>query len=75
MYQITPYLKNKYRFLNHLRIGSLFFLVEIDMKQIVSNHTLKQYYHILKERNKIRSNIKREEEHYNNYVQNLYFIK
>ena len=48
MHQITPYLKNKYPFLNHLKIGSLFFFVEIDMKQIVSNHTLKNFHNILK---------------------------
>lgn len=71
MYQITPYIKNKYRFLNHLRIGSLFFMIEIDMRPLVSNHSLRQYHHILKERSKIRNSIKREEEHYNNYIQNL----
>ena len=48
MHQITPYIKNKYKFLSHLRIGSLFFLVEIDMKPVVSNHTLKHFYQILK---------------------------
>ena len=41
------------------------------MKQIVSNHTLKQFHNILKDRAKIRNNIKREEEHYDNYVQNM----
>lgn len=71
MHQITPYLKNKYPFLNHLKIGSLFFFVEIDMKQIVSNHTLKNFHNILKDRAKIRNNIKREEDYYDNYVENM----
>lgn len=71
MHQITPYIKNKYKFLSHLRIGSLFFLVEIDMKPLVSNHTLKHFYQILKDRSKIRNSIRREEEHYNNYIQNM----
>jgi len=72
MYQTTPYLKNKYPFLNHLRIGSIFFFVEIDMKKLVSNHTLKQFHNVLKDRAKIRNNIKREEEFYDNYLQTLY---
>ena len=71
MHKITPYLKNKYPFLNHLKIGSLFFFVEIDMKQIVSNHTLKNFHNILKDRAKIRHNIKREEDYYDNYVENM----
>jgi hypothetical protein len=71
MHQITPSLKNKYPFLNHLKIGSLFYFVEIDLKQSVSNHTIKNFHHILKERAKIRNNIKREEEHYDNWVQNM----
>ncbi len=64
-------MKNQHPFLNHLKIGSLFFFVEIDIKQLVSNHTLKLFHNILKERAKIRNIIKREEEHYDNYIQNL----
>jgi hypothetical protein len=71
MHQITPFLKNKYPFLNHLRIGSLFFFVEIDMKPIVSNHTTKAFHSILKERAKVRNLIKREEENYDFYVASL----
>jgi hypothetical protein len=71
MHQITPSLKNKYPFLNHLKIGSLFYFVEIDLKQSVSNHTIKNFHQILKERAKIRTNIKREEEHYDNWVQSM----
>jgi hypothetical protein len=68
MYQMTPFLKNKYPFLGHLKVGSLFYFIEIDMRSIVGNHTMKFYQNILKERNKIRNTIKREEENYNNYV-------
>ena len=63
--------RSNYRFLNHLRNGSYFFFVEIDMKELVSNHTLKQFYHKLKPRAKHRSHIKQEEDHYHNYTQNM----
>ncbi len=68
MYQTTPLLKNRYPFLNHLHIGSVFFFVEIDMKPLVSNHTLNLFSKELKERAKVRNSIKREEDHYHNYV-------
>jgi hypothetical protein len=71
MHQVTPYMINKHKFLNHLKLGSVFFFIEIDLKPVVSNHTLKQYYHILKDRAKVRSTIRREEDHYNNIVQNM----
>jgi hypothetical protein len=71
MHQLTPYLKNRYPFLNHLKVGSLFFFVEIDMKHLVSNHTLKNFHNVLKDRAKVRHNIKREEDYYDNYVENL----
>ena len=45
-------MKNQHTFLNHLKIGSLFYFVEIDVKQLVSNHTLKLFHNILKERAK-----------------------
>jgi len=60
--------RSNYKYLNHLRNGSIFFFVEVDMKELVSNHTLKQFYQILKSRAKHRSNIKQEEEHYHNFV-------
>ena len=69
MHQITPFLLNKYSFLNHLKIGSIFFFVEIDMKPNVSNKTLKKFSQVLKERDKVRNNFRREEEYYHNYVQ------
>jgi hypothetical protein len=71
MHEVTPFMKNQYSFLSHMKIGSLFYFVEIDIKQMVSNHTLKQYHHLLKERSKTRQSIKREEEHYDNYIQNM----
>ena len=68
LHQVTEFLKNKYQFLSHLRLGSIFYFVELDMKNLVSNYTLKNFQNILKERSKIRSSIKREEENYENYV-------
>ena len=70
MHQMTQYTRNKYKFLNHLKNGSIFFFVEIDMKNNASSYTLKQYP-ILVERAKIRNKIKKEEEHYDMYVQNM----
>ena len=64
-------LKNEFKFLNHLKIGSLFFFVEFDIKDIVSNQTLKVFHNQLKERAKIRNIQRKEEEHYDNYVKNL----
>jgi hypothetical protein len=72
MHQVTPTMINRYKFLNHLKLGSMFFFVEVDLKPLVSNHTLKQYYHLLKDRAKVRSTIRREEEHYNYIIQNMY---
>lgn len=54
-----------------MRMGSLFYFVEIDMRNLVSNHTLKSFQHVLKDRSKIRNSIKREEENYENYVQTM----
>lgn len=71
MHQVTPQIKNQYKFLSHLKIGSLFFFIEIDLKQNVSNHTLKTFHNLLKDRAKIRNSIKREEDHYDNYVKDL----
>lgn len=72
MLQMNNKNRSNYKLLNHLRNGSLFFIVEIDMKDLVSNHTLKQFYHILKPRAKNRSQIKQDEDHYNNYVKKMY---
>jgi len=41
-FQMSPTFKNKYNNLNHLRDGNLFYLVEIDLKPLVSNIVLKQ---------------------------------
>lgn len=71
MHQVTPQIKNQYKFLSHLKVGSLFFFIEVDLRQNVSNHTMKSFHNILKDRAKIRSSIKREEDHYDNYVKDL----
>lgn len=71
-YQMSPMFKNKFNTLNHLRDGNIFYLVEIDLKPLVSNIALKQYHLILKERSKARNLIKDEEEHYDIFVQKMY---
>ena len=71
MNQLTPQLKHQNKFLSHLKIGSLFFFVEIDLKGIVSHKTLKTFQNLLASRSKVRNSIKREEDHYDNYVKNL----
>jgi hypothetical protein len=71
MYQLTPQLKNQYKYLNHLKIGSLLFFVEIDLKNIVSHNTLKTFQNLLASRSKVRLSIKREEAHYDKYVENM----
>jgi hypothetical protein len=53
-------------------MGSNFYFVEIDMRNLVSNQTLKSFQHVLKDRSKIRYSIKREEDNYENYVQTMY---
>jgi hypothetical protein len=68
---VTPHLKNQHKFLNHLKLGSIFFFVEIDIKQHVSNITLKVYHNVLRERAKIRNTIKREEDQYDNYIKHM----
>lgn len=70
-HQVTSGLKNKYQFLSYLRFESLIYFVEIDMRHLVSNYTLKKFQNVLKERSKIRNSIKREEENYENYVQKM----
>jgi len=54
-----------------MRLGSIFYFVEIDLRHLVSNHTLKNFQYILKERSKVRNSIKREEDNYENYVQTM----
>jgi len=54
-----------------MKVGSIFYFVEIDMRNLVSNYTLKIFQNILKERAKVRHSIRREEENYENYVQTM----
>ena len=51
-----------------MRLGSVYYFIEIDMRNLVSNYTLKSFQNILKDRSKIRNSIKREEDNYENYV-------
>lgn len=71
MHQVTHYMKNKYKFLSHLSIGSVFFFVEVDIKSLVSPYTYKRFYKILADRAKVRHVIRKEEEHYDNYVESM----
>ncbi|MFM7858381.1 MAG: hypothetical protein ACKO96_42295, partial [Flammeovirgaceae bacterium] len=70
-FQMSPPFKNKYNNLNHLRDGNMFYLVEIDLKPLVSNIVLKQFHSVLKERSKARIQIKDEEEHYDSLVNKM----
>ena len=74
VYQMSPIFKNKFNYLNHIKDGNIFYLVEIDLKPLVSNIVLKQFHTVLKERSRIRNQVKEEEEHYDSFVQKMYYI-
>ena len=67
---MTPNTKNKWSFLSHLKLGSIFYFVEIDLRQIVNQKTLEKYKDTLYEREQIRLNIKLEENYYHKLVKN-----
>ena len=52
MNQVTPKLKSEYKYLNHLRIGSIIFFVEIDINDLISSSTKKLYNEKSYERNR-----------------------
>lgn len=66
---MTNYLKNKYPYLSHLKLGSLFYFVEIDMTHLVSATTIKKFENSLAERAKIRALVMQEEDHYHSYCE------
>lgn len=68
---MTPFLKNRWNFLSHLKDGALFYLVEVDLRPHVSSHTLKKFGHLLKERSKTRSLVRMEEDRYHDTVEML----
>ena len=70
-HQVNEFIKNKYPFLSHMKFGSIFYFVEIDMRNLVSNYTLNYFNNFLNDRWKIRQSVKREEENYENYVKTM----
>ena len=68
---MTPMSQQKYPFLNHLKLGNLFYIVEMDMTNIVSGHVLKDFYKTLKNRSIYRESIKNEEKHYDDYINKM----
>lgn len=68
MHQITYQFKKMYPFLNHLRVGSLIFFVEIEIGNLVSPQTKKKFATQLKERSKYRRLLSKEEKNYENFI-------
>ncbi len=69
MSQITPFLKSKYHYLSHLRVGSIVFFVEIEFGNLISEKTRKKFMNELKERAKYRRLLSNEEKHYEKFIQ------
>ena len=68
MNQVTPSLKSEYKYLNHLRIGSIIFFVEIDINDLISSSTKNIYKEKLYERNRLRNLLKNQEKSYENFI-------
>ena len=68
MKQVTSKLKSEYKYLNHLRIGSIIYFVEIDIKDLISSSTKKIYQEKLNERYRLRSLLKNQEKNYENFI-------
>ena len=68
MNQVTPKLKSEYKYLNHLRIGSIIFFVEIDINDLISSSTKKLYNEKSYERNRLRNLLKNQEKSYENFI-------
>lgn len=66
---MTPFLKNKWNFLSHLKLGAQFYLVELDLSTYISNSTMKQFESILSQRKYNREQIKLEEDYYHSVVE------
>jgi len=64
MNQVTSEFKSKYEYLNHLRIGSIIFFVEIDIDDLISSATKKKFNEKLKERKRMRNLLKNQEKNY-----------
>jgi hypothetical protein len=68
MYQVTPKLKSKYSYLNHLRVGSIIFFVEIDINDLISDSTKEKYNEKLFERKRFRALLKNQEKNYELFI-------
>ena len=64
MIQVTGELKSKYKYLNHLRIGSIIYFVEIDVDDLISSNTKKKFKEKLYERKRMRNLLKNQEKNY-----------
>ena len=64
MIQVTPEFKSKYKYLNHLRIGSIIYFIEIDINDLISSTTKNKFNEKLKERKRIRNLLKKQEKNY-----------
>ena len=64
MLQVTGELKTKYKYLNHLRIGSIIYFVEIDINDLISSNTKKKFSEKLYERKRMRNLLKNQEKNY-----------
>ena len=68
MYQVTPKLKSEYNYLNHLRVGSIIFFVEIDINDLISDSTKEKYNEKLFERKRFRNLLKNQEKNYELFI-------
>ena len=64
MTQVTPEFKSNYKYLNHLRLGSVIYFVEIDINDLISSSTEKKFHAQLEERNRMRKLLKNQEKSY-----------
>ena len=68
MIQVTPEFKSKYKYLNHLRLGSIIYFVEIDVNDLISSSTKKKFGEKLNERERIRNLFKNQEKNYEKFL-------
>ena len=66
--QVTQKLKSEYKYLNHLRIGSIIYFVEIDINDLISSSTKMKYNEKLYERKRLRNILKTQEKNYEDFV-------
>ena len=64
MTQVTPEFKANYKYLNHLRLGSIIYFVEIDINDLISSSTEKKFHAQLEERSRMRKLLKNQEKSY-----------